>query len=211
MQTTNDREIEVKFYLVHPELFVNKLDQNGALLAQARVNEWNLRYDSPNNGLSSSGQVLRLRKDQTTRLTYKSEASLDEDVTDRQELEVEVSSFDTMRKILEILSYKVFVMYEKFRTTWHWMDCEVTLDEMPYGYFCEVEGNDPEKIKQATKTLGLDWDARILSSYLGIFTMLKNTGKLDVENLVFSSFENIKITTSDFEVVNIHPADIVQY
>ena len=208
MQTANDREIEVKFYLVHPELFVNILNQNGALLVQTRVNEWNLRFDSPNKVLSSSGQVLRLRKDQTTRLTYKSEASLDEDVTDRQELEVELSSFDTMRKILEILGYKVFVMYEKFRTTWHWMDCEVTLDEMPYGYFCEVEGNDPEKIKQATKTLGLDWDARILSSYLGIFTMLKNTGKLDVENLVFSSFENIKISTSDFEAVNIHPGDI---
>jgi len=208
MQTSNDREIEVKFYLLNPQKFAKSLDEKGAILAQPRVNEWNLRFDSLNHGLSSTGQVLRLRKDQTSRLTYKSEALMNEEVTDRQELEVEVSSFDTMRKILEVLGYSVFVMYEKFRTTWHWMDCEVTLDEMPFGNFCEIEASDPGKIRSVVESLDLHWDARILTSYLGIFTMLKNSGKIKVENLVFSSFEKIKISPSDFEAVNIHPGDM---
>lgn len=207
MQTANDREIEVKFYLSNPEIFIRRLTENSATLVQPRVNEWNLRFDSPGNLLSSSGQVLRLRKDQTTRLTYKSAAAMDEDVTDRLELEVEVGSFNTMRQILETLGFTVFAMYEKFRTTWHWMDCEVTLDEMPYGFFCEVEGADPAKIKKVTESMRLNWDARILASYLGIFAMLKTMTKVNVDNLVFSSFENISISPADFRAINIHPGD----
>ncbi len=208
MQTSNDREIEVKFYLLNPQSFMENLETNGAVLSQPRVNEWNLRFDSLNHGLSSTGQVLRLRKDQISRLTYKSEAALSEEVSDRQELEVEVSNFDTMRKILEVLGYSVFVMYEKFRTTWHYMDCEVTLDEMPFGFFCEIEAPDPEKIRRVVDSLFLHWDSRILTSYLGIFTALKNSRKLKVENLIFSAFEKTKVTQSDFEAINIHPADM---
>lgn len=209
MQTLNDREIEVKLYLLHPDSLAKKLELEAARLVQPRVNEWNLRFDTLNNGLSSTGKVLRLRKDTRSRLTYKSEASLNDDVTDRQELEVEVSDFDTTRKILEVLGFTVFVMYEKFRTTWHWLDCEVTLDEMPYGFFCEVEGHDTGKIRHVVEKLGLDWDQRILTSYLGLFTMLKNTGKLKAENLIFSAFENEHVTPGDFEELNIHPSDFM--
>jgi adenylate cyclase class 2 len=209
MQTSNNREIEIKLFLIHPEELVKKLEKVKAQIVQSRVNEWNLRFDTLNNGLSATGQVLRLRKDERSRLTYKSEASLNEDVTDRQELEVEVSDFDTTRKILEVLGFSVFVMYEKFRTTWHWLDCEVTLDEMPYGFFCEVEGHDPVRIRNVVERLGLDWNQRILTSYLGLFTMLKNIGKLKAENLIFSAFAKEKITPEDFADLNIHPADII--
>jgi adenylate cyclase class 2 len=100
-------------------------------------------------------------------------------------------------------------MYEKFRTTWHWLDCEVTLDEMPYGFFCEVEGHDPVRIRKVVERLELDWNQRILTSYLGLFTMLKNIGKLKAENLIFSAFAKEKITPEDFADLNIHPADII--
>ncbi len=208
MQNKNDREVEVKFYLTDSLAFERKLQEAGAVLVQPRINEWNLRFDTPNNGLSSNGQVLRLRKDQRCRLTYKSDSILNGDVTDRQELEVEISSFDTMRKMLEALGYTVFVMYEKFRTTWHWMDCEITLDEMPYGYFCEIEGQDSTKIMRAADVLGLQWDARILTSYLGIFTALKNAGKTQVDNLIFSVFTGYENAQANFEAINIHPADV---
>ncbi len=45
MQTSNDREIEVKFYLLNPQSFVENLETNGAVLSQPRVNEWNLRFE----------------------------------------------------------------------------------------------------------------------------------------------------------------------
>jgi adenylate cyclase class 2 len=88
------------------------------------------------------------------------------------------------------------------------MDCEVTLDEMPFGFFCEIEAPDLEKIRSVVDSLFLHWDARILTSYLGIFTALKNSKKLKVENLIFTAFEKTKITQSDFEAINIHPADM---
>ena len=52
----------------------------------------------------------------------------------------EVSSFDNAKALLEALGYRVSVMYEKYRTTYDWGGCEVTLDEMPYGDFAEIEG-----------------------------------------------------------------------
>lgn len=207
MQINNDRELEVKLFLLHPQKLHGVLERLGAELIHPRVNEWNLRFDTANKDLSSTGQVLRLRKDTHTRLTYKSEAAMNSEVADRQELEVDVSDFDAARKILEKLGFSVFVMYEKFRTTWKWMDCEITLDEMPYGCFCEVEGSNPAAIQKTVEVLGLNWERRILTSYLGIFSLLKDAGKIKAGNLIFSEFVQEKIDPSTLSRLNILPAD----
>lgn len=207
MNKVNDRELEVKLYLLHPEAFQQKVESSGASLFQARVHEWNLRFDAPDHSLSASGRVLRLRKDAITRLTFKSDASLSTEVADRQEIEVEVGDFDAMRRILELLGFTVYVMYEKFRTTWNWKGCEITMDEMPFGTFCEVEGPDTAAIMQVVHDLGLAWENRILTSYLGIFSMLRNIGFTNAENLVFSGFEPGGSPQKVFEKIDIHPAD----
>jgi len=42
--------------------------------------------------------------------------------------------------VFEALGYAVYMMYEKYRTTFRLDNLEVVLDELPYGNFVEIEG-----------------------------------------------------------------------
>jgi len=156
-----------------------------AELKHARVFESNLRFDLPDGSLSARRLVLRLRQDERARLTLKGPAEIGAEVTTRSEIEFEVSSFDNARALLEALGYRLSVMYEKYRTTYALGGCEVTLDEMPYGDFAEIEGPGAEAIRGVANLLGLAWETRTAESYLMLFSRLRAAG-LSAQNLSFA-------------------------
>jgi len=65
-----------------------------------------------------------------------------------------VSDVDATEHIIEKLGYRLFVVYEKHRKSWHFKDVEVVLDELPFGFFMEIEGSI-EHIEKAEKVLGI--------------------------------------------------------
>jgi len=201
----DDREIEVKFYLSNPRVFLARLLATGAACTQGRLFEVNLRFDTPDGSLTSAHRVLRLRKDNRARLTYKGAAVPGEQVSVRQEIEFEVSDFDAARRFLEALGYQVSVMYEKWRTTYLLGGQEIVIDEMPFGVFCEIEGPDAASIQQTAASLGLDWNARIITSYLDLFDLLKLKRQLKVNHLTFEELAGIKLTADD---LGVQPADL---
>ena len=83
-----------------------------------------------------------------------------------------VDDFDAAWRFLEALGYSVVVHYEKYRTMYRLGDVLVTLDEMPYGAFMEIEGPSSVSIKTAAANLNLDWKRRIIESYLSIYYRL---------------------------------------
>jgi adenylate cyclase class 2 len=119
----------------------------------------------------------------------------------RQEIETEVSDLGAARRILEALGYQVAISYEKWRTTYRLANLEVVLDEMPYGHFCEIEGPDGESIQAAATQLNLDWNARIMDSYLGLFWRVKAARGLSARNLDFDSFAGLEISPEDLGTV----------
>src|SRR3990172_1232689 len=133
-------ELEIKLYLNDLPAFRQRLEALGAKLVQLRVHEVNLRFDTPEGSLTRSLQVLRLRQDTAARLTYKGPGEDTGGVRARRELEFTVSDFEAARALLEALGYQVSLMYEKYRTTYDLDGVYVTLDEMPYGDFAEIEG-----------------------------------------------------------------------
>ena len=179
------QEIEAKFYLKNLAALEQRLLHLGAELISPRVLEINLRFDLPDGSLTAARQVLRLRRDAVARLTFKGPAQPGETVSMRREIEFEVSDYQAARQLLEALGYRVSIFYEKYRTTYALNGCEVVLDELPYGMFAEIEAVNAEAIYTAAKRLGLDWDARIADSYLGLFYRLKATTGLEAENLAF--------------------------
>lgn len=203
-----EHELESKFYLVNPQEFSKKISALGARLISPRTNEWNLRFDTSDNRLSNSGQALRLRKDDRSRLTFKGPSDLNSEITSRRELEVEVSDFATTQKILEALGYQVAVIYEKFRTTWSLDGTEVVLDELPIGFFCEIEGENASQIQSVAEKLDLHWDHRISSSYLSIFAQLKASLEWPNINLVYEEMNHFIVEKYDLESVGIYPADM---
>lgn len=197
---TNDIEIEAKFYLHQLQSLEQRLVEAGAERVQARIHETNLRFDLPDGSLARNRQVLRLRQDANNVVTFKGPAQLGAAVAIRQEIEVNVSDFEAMRRILEALGYRVVVMYEKWRTTYRLGDLEIVLDELPYGYFCEIEALNPAAIQAVMDSLDLDWEARIPDSYLGLFERFKANTGLQAADLSFSAFAGIEVRPKDLGV-----------
>lgn len=198
------KEIEVKFYLADLPRLQQRLEALGAACEQVRVYEANLRFDTPDRSLSRSLRALRLRMDTAARMTYKGPPQEDAGARLRQELEFTVSDFDMARALLEALGYQVIVMYEKYRATYRLGELLVTLDEMPFGTFAEIEGPGGETIQEAALQLGLDWERRMLDSYLVIFDQLKVRMGLSFKDLSFENFQGLTILP---EALGAVPAD----
>ena len=181
----NNYEQEAKFYIANLPVLENRLKALEARLKSPRVFESNLRFDFPDRRLTGKRQVLRLRQDERARLTFKGPTDPAQEVSSRPEIEFEVGSFANARALLEALGYEVSVMYEKYRTSYELNGCEVTLDEMPYGTFAEIEGPNVTAIRGVANLLGLKWAARSRESYLMLFERLRQGG-LTARNLSFS-------------------------
>jgi adenylate cyclase class 2 len=197
-------ELEVKYFLADLPALEARLQALGAQLAKPRVLEVNLRFDTPALALTHSYQVLRLRQDSVARMTYKGPGEVQEGVRLRQEIEFGVSDFDSARDLLQALGYQIILMYEKYRTTYNLDDVEVTLDQMPYGDFAEIEGPNPASIRRLSQRLGLDWERRGLESYTVLFERLRSALGFTFRDLAFDNFRDLKVTSAD---LGMQPAD----
>lgn len=193
-------ELEVKFYVQDLPAMERRLQQLGAQLESPRVFEANLRFDTPDSRLSQDAQVLRLRRDQVVRLTFKGPSSFDAGARLRTEIEFEASDFDSAKAFLEALGYRVVMAYEKYRTTYQLGPVEVVLDELPYGNFVEIEGPDSREIRAACNTIGLPLEAAANGSYVSLFDQLCLRLGLDLRDLSFENFANLVITPADLGV-----------
>ena len=192
-----DQEIEVKFYIANLPALEKRLLENGAVLVQARVHETNLRFDTPGRELSNQFRVLRLRQDTQARMTYKSPRDSIGGTRVRQEIEFTVEDFEAAKALLEALGYQVSMAYEKYRTTYDLEDVYVTLDELPYGNFAELEGPHPEAIRAVNARLKLDWEARSPESYTVLFERLRVVYGLQFRDLLFENFVQLQVRPED--------------
>jgi adenylate cyclase class 2 len=200
----SEKETEVKFYLSNPARLFASLERAGAVLVQPRVFEVNLRYDTPKLELSAGARVLRLRQDTEAHLTYKGPGQIIDGVLTRQEIEFTLSDFTAARHFLEALGYEVILTYEKYRQTYAMDDLLISIDEMPYGTFSEIEGLRAAQIQETAARFGLNWSARINRSYADIFRQLKADLALPFSDLTFENFSDLVISPQDMNIV---PAD----
>ena len=92
-------------------------------------------------GLSENNAILRIRKTQSkTILTYKKRIQNEFSVKQQIEYETEVKDFEAIEKIVESLGLIKNLVYEKRRRTWKFRSVEIVLDELPFGFFMEIEG-----------------------------------------------------------------------
>jgi len=202
----SDRELEVKFFIRDLPEMEKRLVAIGATLVQPRTHEYNLRFDTPSGDLGQRESMLRLRRDAASHVTYKGPSTTLGGVLARTEIEFDVSNFAAAQKLIEALGFRSKFVYEKYRTTYALDGLKVTLDEMPYGNFVEVEGKQAEPIQAAAKKLKLDWAQRLPETYISIFRRLKELFSLQFNDVTFENFKNIKY---DLERAGVHFADEV--
>ena len=210
-------ELEVKFFVPNLQAFARMLEKTSAQQTDPRIHEFNLRFDTPAGELSRAFRALRLRQDRAARLTYKG-PSLDSDGARlREEIEVKVEDFAAARRFLEALGYQIWVIYEKYRTSYTLAitgdqaneertpgeDAPVliVLDELPFGNFIEIEGCSGKDLRAAAALLGLDWEAQIKESYLELFRALREKRGLQFRDLTFENFKGVIVTPEELGVL----------
>ena len=127
-------------------------------------------FDDSKLSLRKSDSALRLRhqligkRDQVV-ITFKGPRR-EGRFKQRQEIQFEVNDGRLAEMFLEAIGYKKTIVYQKKRRAWHYGDCEVALDELPFlGKFVEIEGPGEKKIADVQKKLGLEDLPHIHHSY----------------------------------------------
>ncbi len=195
----SNQETEVKFYVSDLTEIEMRLHSLEAHLIQGRVREINLRFDNPSGDFQREGRVLRLRRDEAIRLTYKDSGQLLDGALSRREIEFAASDFDSAKQFIEALGYDVVFVYEKFRTTFELDRAHIMLDETPIGDFIEIEGA-METLKPIANKLGLNWDAAVPASYHALFKRVCEARGFAFRDLSFENFKGLKISESDLRV-----------
>jgi adenylate cyclase class 2 len=200
--SANQLEVEAKFLVADLAAFRERLLRAGGTLQKERVFEHNVRFDTADNTLLKKGQLLRLRQDASIRVTFKGEVAetASSEAKVREELEVNVTDFNTTAQIFARLGFAPVQVYEKYRETFVLEGIEIVLDEMPYGDFVELEGEDAA-IKTAATDLGLAWDKRVNNNYLGLMADLKQFHQLDFDDVTFANFEGRGVSAADIVAV----------
>lgn len=158
-------EIEKKYRLTaeRANALRARLHEVGAASARGVEFEENTLYAGA--GLEPGTRILRLRRvGARALLTLKERQPSDDAIKHQREEEVEVSDAATLDAILRALGYTPALVYEKRRETWNVDDAEVVLDELPFGWFAEIEGDRDAILRVETK-LGLDAATAELRTY----------------------------------------------
>lgn len=140
-------EIEKKYRLTpaRRQALTKRLREIGAL-PEGRDFEENILYAGPN--LDARRQVLRLRRvgDEAI-LAYKERSESDSAIKHQREDETRIENATALVAILDALGYRPALIYEKRRARWRVGGTEVLIDELPFGLFLEIEGDEDEILK----------------------------------------------------------------
>lgn len=188
----SDARLEVEIKLcVDDEPAARRLLRRLRARTLGRIHERNTLYDTAENTLGRSGQILRVRhvekadrsaakrpaKRRRSKiapasgvLTFKAPAEGGR-YKAREEIEVKIDPPERAERILQRLGFHPWFRYEKYRTTFRLPGLphlSVELDETPIGVFFELEGPRDE-IDRAARQLGYGPDDYLNVSYYELF------------------------------------------
>lgn len=171
------RETEVKLRTDDFDGVRERLVTLGARLKERVEDETDLMFRSAADPRALRGEVLRLRlTGDSGMLTWKGRPEFERGVKKREEVQTVVADAHAMRELLARLGYEVRLEFSKRREYWDLRGLAVSLDELPFGRFVEIEGEESQ-LERAVADLGLQ-DAqrveegypRMAARYMGITT-----------------------------------------
>jgi adenylate cyclase, class 2 len=171
MNNQNKYEIEMKFPMPDygEEKLIRKLENLGAV-NKGKYFENNILFDTTNNKLEEKDQLLRLREYKGKYIiTFKNKHKGDRTKFKiREEIEIEVSDFAPTIEIFKRIGYNIKLIYQKYRRTMVLDNAEVTIDNLPFGDYIEIEGNKDD-INKLSDELKLSITDISNKSYVGLY------------------------------------------
>ena len=180
-------EIEVKLRLDGLDGIAARLSGMGARLVQPRELEDNQLYDFPDFSLKTRGALLRVRiQESGSTLTYKESPRVEGGAKVHDEIEVKVSSGESMAAIVARLGMRPLFRYQKYRAVYAYDDLVITVDETPIGNFIELEG-PPILIDEMAGKLGYKASDYIAKSYLALYQDYLKTKGMPLRDMLFDA------------------------
>jgi len=148
-------EIEKKYRLTlqQRDEVLKRLREVGA---EFRGDEFEENMIYGGGALRRENMVLRLRRvGEKALLTYKERFEGESAIKRQREEETAVSDADAMDAILAAVGFSRVLVYEKRRQTWVFGETEIVIDELSFGLFMEIEGEE-DRIDAVERKLGVE-------------------------------------------------------
>ncbi len=167
------KEIEVKVIEINKKEVEKKL----ADFKAKKIGEWDIEsilFDTPEKELEKKRNLLRLRKKGKSYLTFKGK---EEKGLARiaEELEIEVSNFDTTKKLLENIGFVSKKFRPKHRVSYKIKNSLIEIDDyFDIPLFLEIESPNEEELKEIIEMFGFEKEK--IKTWNG-FDLLKHYNK----------------------------------
>ncbi len=186
-------EYEAKFYPVNKEEYRKKLEAIGAKLVVPERKMIRTLGDHRQNPMLPNNVYLRVRNEgnQVT-LSYKTFTDEKGNLTDQKEIEVQVSDFERIVEIIELVGFKFNFKQENLREEWMYKNAQITIDSWPgLEPYSEIETDSENKVKEIAEELGFKWNHKIITPAADVYARVyKISIEEALEKLKDITFEN---------------------
>lgn len=187
MEKHSQMEVEVKVPVKDPKRMKEEILKAGAKLVRERHFESNTLFDYQDRSLSAAGCMIRVRElPEGALLTFKGKVVPHERFKTRPESETMCLDPAATKSILHSLGLRAFFSYQKYREEFSLLNALVCLDELPFGFFLEIEG-EPSSIDEAAKTLNLDTDTFSNRSYASVYSEVCRENGVPFGDILFKT------------------------
>ena len=157
-------EIEAKWLNIDPVAFRKLLKNAGATLVNPERLMVRRVYDYPDMRLEKIGGWVRVR-DEGDKVTMSYKQLNDRTLHGTKEVTVTVNDFDMACSFLESVGLTSNSFQETKRESWQLKGAEIEIDTWPWiPSFVEIEAQSENQLKQAAKTLNLDYSQALHGS-----------------------------------------------
>lgn len=181
-------EVEIKLRVASAAEAARRLQRLKARLHEKRHLEDNVLYDDSARALQRRGDLLRLRTRQGVKggfLTYKGPPPrLLPGAKVRTEIEVQVDEPMFLDRIFRRVGLLPAYRYQKYRSVYKLGELLISLDELPFGCFFELEG-PKRSIDAAAKRLGYKPEEHIVINYRSLHIQHLRERGLPDQDLLF--------------------------
>ena len=177
-------EKELKVKIIDFKDLIQRLLNNKAIILN-KSKEKTIRFDTPEKSLEKNGIFLRVRSGSKNTITLKEKVGDDKITRTRKETEFEIEDIDKMSYILEKLGFTYIRIMEKVRINIKYKEAMLSIDELPFGFYLEIEGTD-KQINEIAAELGYKTEDKILGTYWDLFEEYKKENNVSEKDIVFS-------------------------
>lgn len=170
---------QVKFKIINLDEILIKLRNSDAIFIGGTFEKITL-FDNQNFDLRKKGLFLRSKDGFENTLTLKEKKEENTEIFTRIKTSIEIEDVDDINYILTKIGFTNKSIMEKYRLLWSVENIEISIDELPFGLYMEIKGNEA-KIKKFCTLLGLKKDDIINKTYWDLYYELQKDGK----NIVF--------------------------